>query len=74
MKLTHKLLPIGFTFHWCRKKYHVVSVFRDNDVDDLLYVLKRWNRYSQSWVYEVWSAWEYDWNFRKEELIKQIDK
>ena len=64
-KIIHRILPNGFTFHWNKRKYHVVIFFRDEQADDILYVMKYWSR-RQYWVYEVWHAWEYDMKFRKD--------
>lgn len=72
-KLKHKLLPTGHTFHYGKRKYHVVQYFRDEQKDELLLILKYWNKYSQMWDYIVWRAWEYDWIFRKEELQRQYE-
>lgn len=68
------MLPIGFTFHWLRYKYHVVQYVRDEQTDALLIVLKVWSKSLKDWCYEVWHAWEYDMKFRKEELYKQFSQ
>lgn len=73
-KLTHRMLPIGFTFHWLRYKYHVVQYVRDEQTDALLIVLKVWSKSLKDWSYEVWHAWEYDMKFRKEEFYKQFSQ
>ena len=71
-KLTHRLLPIGFTFHWLRTKYHVMQYIRDEHTDDLLIVLKWWHKRKKYWCYEVWHAYEYDMKFREDEFYKQF--
>lgn len=68
------MLPIGFTFHWLRCKYHVVQYVRDEQTDALLIVLKVWSKHRKKWCYEVWHAWEYDMEFRKDEFYKQFSQ
>lgn len=68
-RLTHDVLPLGHTFRYNGRKYHVMLWFRDEQADDFLYVMKYYGKHEQWWHYEVWSAWEYDWKIRKLDLL-----
>ena len=62
MEETNAILPIGYTFHYERYKYHVVAWFKDpngNDPDEILYVVKYFGKHKQWWHYEVMEDWAY---------------
>ena len=54
--------PIGTTFYLHRKKYHVVCYAVENllPTKEELMIVRRWNKWSQSWVYEVWPMSDYE--------------
>ena len=57
-----KELPkVGSVFWMHKKKYHVAAFTDDctgKTPKDLMLV-RRWNKYSQCWVYEVWEIDDY---------------
>lgn len=40
---------IGKTYHYTRRKYHIVSMFED--CDECYFVVKTWNKYRKWWAY-----------------------
>jgi hypothetical protein len=51
------ILPDGFSYHYDKYRYHVVTHFYDKE--ELFYVVKYYGRYKQWWHYEVISQWQY---------------
>ena len=47
-------VKIGKTYHWCRRKYHIVSIFED--CGEQYMVVKTWNKWRQWWSYSVESV------------------
>ena len=45
------MIQAGKTYKLFGTKYHYIGTLMDGDIE--LTVVKRWNRYSQSWVYET---------------------
>ena len=55
-------------------QYISVQYVRDEQTGALLIVLKVWSKKHKRWRYEVWHAWEYDMEFREEEIYKQLEE
>ena len=60
------VVAVGKTYHWLRRKYHIVAIF--DDCGERFCVVKTWNRYKQWWSYSV----EYMENI--DELVNGNDK
>ena len=60
---------IGKTYHWCRRKYHIVAAFKDDG--EQFFVVKTWNKYRRWWSYSVESneAINYYINDKEEKIV-----
>lgn len=61
----------GTKFHYAydRDIWHIVNIV--NDSNDLLIVIKSWNKYKQRWVYKVENIFTFIWTLGiMEELYK----
>lgn len=59
-KVTHKVRPVGTTFRYQGRKYHVIGHIQDTEKDMFVYVVRFYGKYKQWWHYEAITAQEYD--------------
>lgn len=66
MATEHKVRPIGSTFRYDGRKYHIIGHCYDEDKDGkkLIYIVKFFGKYKQWWHYEVMTSEEFDWHIK----------
>lgn len=61
-RVTHNVRPIGKTFHYQKRKYHIVGFTIDRDTDIPVYLVRYYGKHHRWWHYEAMTAEEYDLN------------
>ena len=61
-EVEHKVRPIGTTYHYNRRKYHIIGTCMDKVKAGqmLVYLVNYYGKYKQWWHYEAISAEDYD--------------